>query len=185
MYFLHILEISVYNYSILKQVIRKYAGFKVKIFTFNQSRYPRIDRDSLTPIAKRCNSVEDMEAWYPPGHGDFYLSFCNSGLLDQFLLEGREYCFISNVDNLGATVDLNILNLLLNPGTGRKAEFVMEVTDKTKADVKGGTLMQYENHLRLLEIARKLKSVCCFQNSHSVLISVSIICFNRSSKRSY
>jgi len=30
----------------------------------------------------------------------------------------------------------------------------MEVTDKTKADVKGGTLMQYENHLRLLEIAQ-------------------------------
>jgi len=95
-----------------------------------------------------------MDAWYPPGHGDFYLSFCNSGLLDQFILEGREYCFISNVDNLGATVDLNILNLLLNPASGRKAEFVMEVTDKTKADVKGGTLMQYENHLRLLEIAQ-------------------------------
>jgi UTP--glucose-1-phosphate uridylyltransferase len=30
----------------------------------------------------------------------------------------------------------------------------MEVTDKTKADVKGGTLMQYQNHLRLLEIAQ-------------------------------
>lgn len=58
------------------------------------------------------------------------------------------------MDNLGATVDLNILNLLLNPASGRKAEFVMEVTDKTKADVKGGTLMQYENHLRLLEIAQ-------------------------------
>ena len=36
--------------------------------------------------------------------------------------------FMSNIDNLGATVDLNILSLLLeNPQT----EFCMEVTDKT------------------------------------------------------
>lgn len=33
-------------------------------------------------------------------------------------------------------------------------EFLMEVTNKTKADVKGGTLIQYENKLRLLEIAQ-------------------------------
>lgn len=30
----------------------------------------------------------------------------------------------------------------------------MEVTDKTRADVKGGTLIQYEDKLRLLEIAQ-------------------------------
>jgi UTP--glucose-1-phosphate uridylyltransferase len=30
----------------------------------------------------------------------------------------------------------------------------MEVTDKTTADVKGGTLIQYEGHVRLLEIAQ-------------------------------
>ena len=40
---------------------------------------------------------------------------------------------MSNIDNLGATVDLNILSHLLeNP----KTEFCMEVTDKTRADVK-------------------------------------------------
>ncbi|ODN02222.1 UTP--glucose-1-phosphate uridylyltransferase [Orchesella cincta] len=138
-----------------EKIIRKYTGFNVKIFTFNQSRYPRIDRDSLTPIAKTCNTADNIDAWYPPGHGDYYLSFYNSGLLKRFVDEGREYCFISNVDNLGATVDLNILNMLLHPSPGhQKAEFVMEVTDKTKADVKGGTLIQSENHLRLLEIAQ-------------------------------
>lgn len=30
----------------------------------------------------------------------------------------------------------------------------MEVTDKTRADVKGGTLIKYDNKLRLLEIAQ-------------------------------
>ena len=91
-----------------------------------------------------------LESWYPPGHGDFYQSFHNSGLLDEFVKQGKKYCFISNIDNLGATVDLNILNMVIS----KNREFVMEVTDKTRADVKGGTLIQYEGHLRLLEAAQ-------------------------------
>lgn len=57
--------------------------------------------------------------------------------------QGKEYCFISNIDNLGATVDLRILNMLLNPSCDANGlsdntckEFLMEVTDKTTADVK-------------------------------------------------
>ena len=88
--------------------------------------------------------------WYPPGHGDFYQSFYNSGQLEELINQGREYVFMSNIDNMGATVDLSILNLCLN----ENHEFIMEVTDKTKADVKGGTLIQYEGRLRLLEVAQ-------------------------------
>lgn len=137
-----------------EKVVRKYKNLQVEIHTFNQSCYPRINKETLLPFTKNCKVDEDLEAWYPPGHGDFYESFKNSGLLKMFLNQGREYCFISNIDNLGATVDLNILNLLLNPNQKDKHEFVMEVTDKTRADVKGGTLIQYENKLRLLEIAQ-------------------------------
>ena len=56
----------------------------------------------------------------------------------RLISQGREYCFISNIDNLGATVDLNILNLLLNQknDSAKPKEFLMEVTDKTRADVK-------------------------------------------------
>lgn len=43
---------------------------------------------------------------------------------------------MSNIDNLGATVDLYILNHLMNPPNGKRCEFVMEVTNKTRADVK-------------------------------------------------
>ncbi|XP_043286380.1 UTP--glucose-1-phosphate uridylyltransferase isoform X2 [Venturia canescens] len=137
-----------------KQIIRKYKGIDVKIHTFNQSCYPRISRESFLPIPKNCDVDEDPDAWYPPGHGDFYESFNNCGLLKKFIDEGREYCFISNIDNLGATVDLKILNTIMTARQSSPLEFVMEVTDKTKADVKGGTLMQYENKLRLLEIAQ-------------------------------
>ncbi|KAH8028732.1 hypothetical protein HPB51_018214 [Rhipicephalus microplus] len=89
------------------KVLRKYKGFKVKIYTFLQSRYPRINKETLMPIVTSMSMPCD-EGFYPPGHGDFYASFCQSGLMDHFLTEGREYCFISNIDNLGATVDLSI-----------------------------------------------------------------------------
>jgi len=132
------------------KIIRKYSGFNISIRTFNQSCYPRISKETMSPIAKTCNISDDIEAWYPPGHGDFYQSFFNSGLLEEFVKAGKKYCFISNIDNLGATVDLNILNMVIS----NNREFVMEVTDKTRADVKGGTLIQYGGHLRLLEAAQ-------------------------------
>lgn len=52
------------------------------------------------------------------------------------MFQGREYCFISNIDNLGATVDIKILKLLLSQKSEPPLEFVMEVTNKTRADVK-------------------------------------------------
>ncbi|XP_050510616.1 UTP--glucose-1-phosphate uridylyltransferase isoform X1 [Diabrotica virgifera virgifera] len=138
-----------------EKIIRKYKNLQVEIHMFNQSCYPRVNRDSLLPVPKDAKVNDNLEAWYPPGHGDFYNSFQDSGLLQKFLKEGREYCFLSNIDNLGATVDLSILNLLLNPNQEQaQHEFVMEVTDKTRADVKGGTLIQYGGKLRLLEIAQ-------------------------------
>ena len=74
---------------------------------------------------------------------------------------GKEFVFISNIDNLGATVDMNILNFLLNPIKGTTpAEFVMEVTDKTRSDVKGGTLIQYNDKIQLLEIAQVGNNLC-------------------------
>lgn len=124
------------------KVIRKYKNLQVEIHTFNQSCYPRINRDTLMPITKKIDVHNDLESWYPPGHGDFYQSFQNSGLLRKFIEQGREYCFISNIDNLGATVDLNILNMLLNPKDKIQHEFVMEVTDKTRADVKVSQILR-------------------------------------------
>merc|ERR1711899_128473 len=132
------------------KIIRKYSGFNISIRTFNQSCYPRISKESMMPVAKSSKIEDDLDCWYPPGHGDFYQSFYNSGLLEELVEEGKEYCFISNIDNLGATVDLNILNMVIS----NNREFVMEVTDKTGADVKGGTLIHYEGKLRLLEAAQ-------------------------------
>ena len=47
-------------------------------------------------------------------------------------------------------MDFAILKMLVED----KHEFLMEVTEKTKADVKGGTLVEYGGKLRLLEVAQ-------------------------------
>ncbi len=60
--------------------------------------------------------------------------------MKELIEKGRKYVFLSNIDNLGATVDLSILDFCIQT----QAEFIMEVTDKTRADVKGGTLIQYQ-----------------------------------------
>lgn len=131
-----------------KRIVQKYATHNVDIITFNQSRHPRIKKESMLPVPR--SPASPIEQWYPPGHGDLYESIYNSGLLDQLIAQGKEYLFVSNVDNLGATVDLNILHHMVESG----AEFIMEVTDKTKADIKGGTLVDDDGHIRLLEIAQ-------------------------------
>ncbi|TKS68740.1 UTP--glucose-1-phosphate uridylyltransferase [Collichthys lucidus] len=168
-----------------KKILQKYKHHRVNIHTFNQSRYPRINKESLLPIAKNMGtSGENAEAWYPPGHGDIYASFSNCGLLDKLIAEGKEYIFVSNIDNLGATVDLFILHHLMSQPADKRCEFIMEVTDKTRADVKGGTLIQYEDHLRLLEIAQvpkahvdEFKSVTKFKifNTNNLWISLPAI----------
>ncbi|EIM79168.1 UTP-glucose-1-phosphate uridylyltransferase [Stereum hirsutum FP-91666 SS1] len=130
------------------RIIKKYANQQLRITTFNQSRYPRILKETLLPCPPSADS--DKKDWYPPGHGDLYNALLHSGVLDQLISEGKEYLFVSNSDNLGAVVDQRILQHMIDSG----AEFLMEVTDKTKADVKGGTLIDYEGQVRLLEIAQ-------------------------------
>ncbi|CAO1633268.1 unnamed protein product [Sympodiomycopsis kandeliae] len=160
------------------RVIQKYANHNIEILTFNQSRYPRVSKESLLPSPRSATS--DKSLWYPPGHGDIFDAMNNSGLLDRLLAAGKEYIFVSNVDNLGATVDLNIYQHMIDS----QAEFISEVTDKTKADVKGGTLIDYEGIVRLLEVAQvpkehleDFKSIKKFQifNCNSLWINLKAI----------
>lgn len=130
---------------------------RVDLFMFQQSYFPRVLKETLRPYPEKVELQDG--GWYPPGHGDVYSSLRRSGLLKKFMDMGKEFIFISNIDNLGATVDLEILNFLLNPPEGSPTcEFVMEVTDKTRSDVKGGTLIHFEDKLQLLEIAQVPKA---------------------------
>ena len=48
--------------------------------------------------------------------------------MTELIDKGRKFVFLSNIDNLGATVDLSILKFCIQT----QAEFIMEVTDKTR-----------------------------------------------------
>ena len=76
--------------------------------------------------------------WCPPGHGDLYQAMLGSGTLDKLLAKGYKYMFVSNSDNLGATMDLKLLTWFAASG----APFAMEVAARTEADKKGGHLCQ-------------------------------------------
>ncbi|KAL3698311.1 hypothetical protein R1sor_012387 [Riccia sorocarpa] len=130
------------------EIVRKYEQSKLDVVIFNQSQYPRIVAEDLTPWPAKGKT--DKAGWYPPGHGDVFPALYNSGKLDELISKGKEYVFIANSDNLGAIVDLTILKHLVNNGN----EYCMEVTPKTLADVKGGTLISYEGRVQLLEIAQ-------------------------------
>ncbi|KAH1108557.1 hypothetical protein J1N35_012325 [Gossypium stocksii] len=130
------------------KIVDKYANSNIQIHTFNQSQYPRLVAEDFTPFP--CKGQPGKDGWYPPGHGDVFPALMNSGKLATFLSQDKEYAFVANSDNLGAIVDLKILNHLVK----NKNEYCMEVTPKTLADVKGGTLISYEGKVQLLEIAQ-------------------------------
>jgi UDP-N-acetylglucosamine pyrophosphorylase len=94
-------------------------------------------------------SDEDLE-WCPPGHGDLYASLLGSGMLDDLLAAGYRFLFVSNSDNLGATLDGDLLAYFASSG----ASFLMEVCERTLSDRKGGHLAQRGATLVLRESAQ-------------------------------
>merc|ERR1712151_601319 len=80
--------------------------------------------------------ADSSHEWCPPGHGDLYPAMLGNGTLDKLLQKGLKYMFVSNSDNLGATMDLKLLTHFVQSG----APFMMEVAARTDADKKGGHL---------------------------------------------
>ncbi|MCX7997697.1 MAG: UTP--glucose-1-phosphate uridylyltransferase [Leptospiraceae bacterium] len=108
-------------------------GFKQKLPTsFLQNKVPRLNAKDLIPVTLS----DKKEEWCPPGHGDIYLAMKTNGILDLLLENGYEYAFLSNGDNLGATIEPHILQYFAQ----ENLEFAMEMTPKTLADKKGGAI---------------------------------------------
>jgi UTP--glucose-1-phosphate uridylyltransferase len=105
---------------------------------FLQHKVPKVTREDLSPVDwPQDPSLE----WCPPGHGDVYAALVTSGALDDMLQAGYEYAFVSNIDNLGAVMDKTILGYFVK----HELAFMMEATDRTEADKKGGHLARLPN----------------------------------------
>jgi UTP--glucose-1-phosphate uridylyltransferase len=100
---------------------------------FLQNREPKLRADDLTPVAWPDDPTLE---WCPPGHGDVYVSLLATGLLDRLRERGVRYLFLSNADNLGATLDPRIPAWMAAEGI----PYVAEVCERTVNDRKGGHL---------------------------------------------
>ncbi len=98
-----------------------------------QNKVPKVDAATMAPVEWPTNRSQE---WCPPGHGDLYAALDGSGTLDRLLADGVKYMFVSNSDNLGATLDLHLLTHFAESGSS----FMMECAERTEADKKGGHL---------------------------------------------
>jgi UTP--glucose-1-phosphate uridylyltransferase len=110
---------------------------------FLQNKEPKLLVDGLKPVEW---PDEPSLEWCPPGHGDLYTALVTSGMLEALLEQGFEYAFVANSDNLGAVLEPRILAWL----RAERIPFLMEVTDRTEADRKGGHLAKRREDGRLV-----------------------------------
>jgi UTP--glucose-1-phosphate uridylyltransferase len=114
--------------------------------TFVQHKFPKIFQRDFSPASWPQKPVLE---WNPPGHGDVYTALWTSGMLQSLLDDGIQYAFISNSDNLGARLDESLLGYFAD----NQFPFMMEVAQKTPADIKGGHLARHKNGRLILREA--------------------------------
>jgi UTP--glucose-1-phosphate uridylyltransferase len=113
---------------------------------FIQHKFPKIRQQDLSPAIWPQNP--ELE-WNPPGHGDVFTALNTAGMLKHLLENGIQYAFIHNLDNLGARMEESLLGYFAEHGFS----FMMEVAEKTPADIKGGHLARHHNERLLLREA--------------------------------
>ncbi len=127
--------------------LEKYSDIKTDIpYSFTQHKFPKILVSDLIPASW---PADPQLEWNPPGHGDLYTAFLTSGILDLLIKKGYRYAFVSNADNLGATLDTGILGYF----AVNKLSFLMEVTDRTYMDRKGGHIARLKSGKLILREA--------------------------------
>jgi len=114
--------------------------------TFVQHKFPKIFQQDFSPATWPQKPVLE---WNPPGHGDVYTALLTSGMLQSLLDDDIQYAFISNSDNLGARLDESLLGYFAD----NQFPFMMEVAQKTPADIKGGHLARHKNGRLILREA--------------------------------
>lgn len=114
---------------------------------FVQNKFPRITQADLSPFE---HPIEN-QMWNPPGHGDIFAALSDNGILEKLLNQGIRYAFISNSDNLGATVDASIATYMQS----HNIPYIMEVCERSEVDKKGGHLSEnMVGDLLLREVAQ-------------------------------
>lgn len=113
---------------------------------FMQNKFPKVMQQDFSPATWPQDPTLE---WNPPGHGDIYAAIYTSGMLKSLINQGITYAFISNSDNLGATMDTALLGYF----SQNRLPFMMEVARRTPADVKGGHIARHKDGRLILREA--------------------------------
>lgn len=102
----------------------------------------------LNPDGTLFLDDEGQPSIYATGHGDLVDALRRTKLLDDFVASGGRYVWITNIDNLGASIDESILGHFVS-ATERGIDVQCEVCPK--AEDKGGIPVHAEGKLQVLE----------------------------------
>jgi UTP--glucose-1-phosphate uridylyltransferase len=111
--------------------------------------FPQLVSLRLTPSGELFHEPDGSLSPYATGHGDLTFALRSSGILKRFRERGGKLLFMSNVDNLGATLDPAIIGAHLAAGRAATAELVR----KEKGD-KGGAPARLDNVPQIIEAFR-------------------------------
>ncbi len=100
----------------------------------------------LTPEGDLFLDERGEPSLHAHGHGDFLDAFRNSGLLKRFLARGGKTVMVTNLDNLGASLDPAVVGYHLS----HQAPCTAEVVDKVGSD-RGGIPVRLDGNLVVLE----------------------------------
>jgi UTP--glucose-1-phosphate uridylyltransferase len=91
-------------------------------------------------ISLRCTPSGDLfldddggPSLHSPGHGDLPFALQSSGVLEDFIQRGGRWLTVSNVDNLGASLDPRVIGLHIE----KAAQMTVEIVRAHRQDVGG------------------------------------------------
>ena len=129
------------THSVLREMIVAEQTEAVPVELFSQFISLR-----LTPDGEPFVSGDGKVSPYAPGHGDLTFALRASGALQDFLAKGGRLLTVSNVDNLGATLDPAVIGAHLAAGV----QMTVEVGRRTPGEL-GGVPVQLDGKLQIVE----------------------------------
>lgn len=128
----------------IREAVRQHDRPELPVVAF-----PQMISLRLTEDGELFRNAADEPSPYAPGHGDLTFALRNSGLLQRFRDGGGRVLYMSNVDNLGATLEPAVIGAHLES----TAAMTAEVAPKEPGDA-GGAPAQVDGQLQIVESFR-------------------------------
>jgi UTP--glucose-1-phosphate uridylyltransferase len=100
----------------------------------------------ITPDGELFRSADGAPSPYAPGHGDMTFALRSSGALQRFMAAGGRVLSMSNVDNLGATLDPAVIGAHLDA----KVQMTIEIVRRGPGE-PGGAPARLDGRLQIIE----------------------------------